>query len=117
MRLTSRLIFICSIFLGSCSSERNTFTNRAFHNLTSHYNAYYLADVKINEVLKEVKSNYKEDYTQVLPVFIPIDSATIQSSNEKLESARELASKAIEWHRISKWVDDSYYLIGKVDYL
>lgn len=105
------------IFLGACSSERNTFTNRAFHNLTAHFNAYYLADVKIKEVQNQVASNYKEDYTQVLPVFIPTDSATIQQNKAMLDSARELASKAIDWHRISKWVDDSYYLIGKIDYL
>ncbi|MFN3760070.1 MAG: gliding motility protein [Algoriphagus aquaeductus] len=106
-----------AIFLGACSSERNTFTNRAFHNLTAHFNAYYLADVKIKEVENQVKTNYKEDYTQVLPVFIPVDSATIQQNKAKLDSARELSSKAIDWHRISKWVDDSYYLIGKIDYL
>ncbi len=105
------------IFLGACSSERNTFTNRAFHNLTAHFNAYYLADVKIKDVQNQVVSNYKEDYTQVLPVFIPTDSATIQQNKAMLDSARELASKAIDWHRISKWVDDSYYLIGKIDYL
>ncbi|MDN3204905.1 gliding motility protein [Algoriphagus sediminis] len=111
----------CLVFLilavSACSSERNTFTNRAFHNLTSHYNAFYLADTRIREVENEVIQNYKEDYTQILPVFIPIDSATIDSNEEKLETSRELASKAIEWHRISKWVDDSYYLLGKIDYL
>lgn len=105
------------IFFGACSSERNTFTNRAFHNLTSHFNAYYLADVKIKEVETQVLSNYKEDYTQVLPVFVPIDSVTIQQNKTKLDSAQELSSKAIDWHRISKWVDDSYYLLGKIDYL
>lgn len=109
-------LFVIFLLL-ACSSEKNTFTNRAFHNLTSHYNAFYLADTKINEVENEVLNNYKEDYTQVLPVFIPIDSATIDSNEEILENARELASKAIEWHRISKWVDDSYYLLGKIDYL
>jgi len=105
------------IFLAACSSQRNTFTNRAFHNLTSHYNAYYLADTKIKAVENEVVGNYKEDYTQVLPVFIPIDSATITKNKLSLDSARELSSKAIDWHRISKWVDDSYYLLGKIDYL
>ncbi|WP_026953068.1 type IX secretion system periplasmic lipoprotein PorW/SprE [Algoriphagus mannitolivorans] len=105
------------IFVLACSSERNTFTNRAFHNLTSHFNAYYLADQKIKDVENQVSKNYKEDFTQVLPVFIPIDSATIQKNKEKLDSARELSSKAIEWHRISKWVDDSYFLLGKIDYL
>jgi outer membrane protein assembly factor BamD (BamD/ComL family) len=105
------------IFLAACSSQRNTFTNRAFHNLTSHYNAYFLADTKIKAAENQVIENYKEDYTQILPVFIPIDSATIQQNKVALDSARELSSKAIDWHRISKWVDDSYYLIGKIDYL
>jgi len=105
------------VFLAACSSQRNTFTNRTFHNLTSHYNAYFLADTKIKSAEDQVIENYKEDYTQILPVFIPIDSATIQQNKVSLDSARELSSKAIDWHRISKWVDDSYYLIGKIDYL
>ncbi len=105
------------VFLTACSSQRNTFTNRTFHNLTSHYNAYFLADTKIKSAEDQVIENYKEDYTQILPVFIPIDSATIQQNKVALDSARELSSKAIDWHRISKWVDDSYYLIGKIDYL
>ncbi|TFV96075.1 gliding motility protein [Algoriphagus kandeliae] len=117
MRFLNRVLFLFLLLLAACSSERDTFTNRAFHNLTSHYNAYYLADVKIEEVLDENRADYKEDYTQILPVFIPIDSGVIQANQEKLESSRELASKAIEWHRISKWVDDSYFLLGKIDYL
>jgi TolA-binding protein len=118
MRKQVRYTFgLVIVFLGACSSQRDTFTNRAFHNLTSHYNAYFLADTKIKAAEVEVINNYKEDYTQILPVFIPIDSATIQKNKVALDSARELSSKAIDWHRISKWVDDSYYLIGKIDYL
>ncbi|MEP1085041.1 MAG: gliding motility protein, partial [Algoriphagus sp.] len=116
MKSFSRLAIVLLLFSAACSSERNTFTNRTFHNVTAHYNAYYLADVKLQEVETEVFQNYKEDYTQVLPVFIPMDSATIQANAEKLQSSRELASKAIEWHKISKWVDDSYYILGKLDY-
>ncbi len=117
MNKFTRLALGFLIFASACSSERDTFTNRTFHNITSHYNAYYLAEVKITNVENLVKSNYKEDYTQILPVFIPIDSASIESGADSLKSAKELASKAIEWHRISKWVDDSYYLLGKIDYL
>ncbi len=118
MRKQVRYTFVLVIFfLGACSSQRDTFTNRVFHNLTAHYNAYFLADTKIKETENQVLENYKEDYTQILPVFIPIDSATIQQNKVPLDSARELSSKAIDWHRISKWVDDSYFLIGKIDYL
>lgn len=116
MRTFSRFTLVILILCGACSSERNTFTNRTFHNVTAHFNAYYLAEERLKEVETEVFQNYKEDYTQILPVFIPMDSATIQANAEKLQSSRELASKAIEWHKISNWVDDSYYILGKLDY-
>ena len=112
-----RLIFSFLIFFGACSSERDTFINRKFHNLTSRYNAYYLSNLKIQEVETDIATQYKEDYTQILPVLIPIDSALVSTHADKLKNARELASKSIDWHRISKWVDDSYYLLGKIDFL
>jgi TolA-binding protein len=118
--MKSRKLFFAGILLlcmGGCSSERNTFINRAFHNLTSHYNAFYLTESKIAKVEDQILTNYKEDYTQLLPVIIAYDSSSVQQHKASLDSARALASKAIDWHRISKWVDDSYYLIGKIDYL
>ncbi|WP_439648019.1 tetratricopeptide repeat protein [Belliella calami] len=87
-----------------------------YHNTTSRYNAYYLSNEKITELENTIKKNHKEDFSQVLPVFYPIDSATIDQSEELLKDARELSSKAIDWHRISKWVDDNYFLIGLIDF-
>ena len=87
-----------------------------YHNTTSRYNAYYLSNEKIIELENTIKKNHKEDFSQVLPVFYPIDSATIDQSEELLKDARALSSKAIDWHRISKWVDDNYFLIGLIDF-
>ncbi|EON77326.1 hypothetical protein ADIS_2194 [Lunatimonas lonarensis] len=100
----------------ACTSQKNTFVNRLYHNTTAKYNAYFLALEKIREVEENIIAEYEEDYSQPLPVFYPIDSAVIEANNERLQQARDLASKAIDWHRISKWVDPSYYLLGKIDY-
>jgi len=109
------LLFV--ILLGSsCTSQKNTFVNRLYHNTTAKFNAYFLALDKIREVEANIEYEYEEDYSQILPVFYPIDSAVIESNKEALMQARDLASKAIDWHRISKWVDPSYYLLGKIDY-
>ena len=51
-----------------------------YHNTTSRYNAYYLSNEKIIELENTIKKNHKEDFSQVLPVFYPIDSATIDQS-------------------------------------
>ncbi|AFL83317.1 hypothetical protein Belba_0662 [Belliella baltica DSM 15883] len=109
------ILFLLLIF-SACSSEKNTFMNRMYHNTTSRHNAYYLSNEKILELENTIKSNHKEDFSQVLPIFYPVDSATIEQNEELLKEARELSSKAIDWHRISKWVDDNYFLIGMIDY-
>lgn len=117
MKAKSGRIILCFALLSSaCSSEKNTFTNRLYHNTTAKYNAYYLANEKILELESLIQSEHQEDYSQVLPVFYPVDSAMIEQNEAILKEARELSSKAINWHRISKWVDDSYFLIGLVDY-
>lgn len=115
-RIVSFLLLICSLALLSCSSERNTFTNRLFHNTTAKYNAYYYANAKIQELETGIANNHREDFSQVLPVFYTIDSAFIDSNEELLGEVRSFASKAVDWHRISKWVGPSYFLIGMADY-
>jgi tetratricopeptide (TPR) repeat protein len=102
--------------LSSCSSQKDTFTNRLYHNTTAKFNAYYYAKEKILALEKEIEIEHQEDFSQVLPVFYPIDSSTVSAKEELLKEAREMASKAVDWHKISKWVDPSYFLIGKVDY-
>lgn len=102
--------------LSACSSEKNTFTNRLFHNTTSRYNALWYAQNNIRELEMIIEKDHREDYTQVLPIFFPIDSATIEQNEELLVEVRDFSSKAIEWHRISKWVDDAYLLLGMADY-
>jgi len=37
------LIFV---LLPGCSSERNTWTSKTYHNLTAHYNGYFYADFR-----------------------------------------------------------------------
>ncbi len=100
----------------SCSSQKDTFTNRLYHNTTARFNAYYYAKEKIKELEVEIEKEYQEDFSQVLPVFYPIDSSTIEANETLLDEAREMASKAVDWHKISKWVDPAYLLIGRVDY-
>lgn len=117
----NKIFLFAAVLLGialviSCSSQKNTFTNRLYHNTTARFNAYYFAKEKILEFEKGIEDAYREDFSQVLPVFYPIDSAAVESKEDLLDEAREMASKAIDWHRISKWVDPSYFLIGKIDY-
>jgi hypothetical protein len=87
-----------------------------FHNTTSRYNAVFYAQQLLDEIEDAIEKDHREDYSQVLPIFFPIDSGLIDQNEDKLKDIREFASKSIEWHKISKWVDDSYFFLGMADY-
>lgn len=120
-KVLNRKVFLVAYLLGlvlvfSCSSQKDTFMNRLYHNTTARFNAYYLAKEKMDELDRKIMEEYEEDFSQILPVFYPLDSAVIEGNEALLDDIRSLCSKAIDWHRISNWVDPSYFLLGKADY-
>ena len=88
--------------------------SKAYHNTTARYNGYFLAREKLEAVEKSIQDQTVYNYNQVLPIFPPLDSATFKAHAADLEDVVKKASFPIQWHQNSKWVDDSYLLIGKV---
>ena len=101
----------------ACSSEKNTLVSKTYHNITAHYNAYFYANERLNEVTDLLESSFQPNYNRILDVFIPIDTTLVASNQEKLDDAIKKAALAIQFHKNSDWVDDSYVLIGKVKHL
>lgn len=95
-----------------CSAEKNAMLNKAFHNTTSHFNAYYYALENINEIEATIRQSAEPNYDKILPVFASFDTTLAKSYQENTEEAIKMASLAIQRHPISKWVDDSYLLVG-----
>ena len=104
------LIFI---LLPGCSSERNTWTSKTYHNLTAHYNGYFYADVEIRKIEDAIRAAHVDDYSRILRLFPTFDSALAKSYEANVEEAIKMASISIQRHPNSKWVDDAYILVGK----
>ena len=67
-----------------------------------------------------LKGGFKDDYSQLLPIFIYPDEAKSQSMYGEMDKIVEKCSEVIERHSIHKrkveyvkWIDDSYFLIGQ----
>lgn len=87
--------------------------NRRFHDVTAHYNAYYLSHESILKVEEKLKELHVEDYNRVLDVKYAIDTNNVSSYKETLEYAYEKAYLIVKKHKNSVWLDDAYILIGK----
>ncbi len=112
-RTTFLLLLVVSGFFSACSSEKNAPLNRAYHNTTAHYNAYFYALAQITAIEKGILASEYTDYDKILPIFPSIDSVNKETYKVEIEEAIKKASIVIQYHKNSKWVDDSYNIIGQ----
>lgn len=91
-----------------------------FHNLTSHYNAYWNGNESYKQGLAELEKKVYDNYNEILPVFLYGDKNDAKSLTTYMDKAIEKASMVIQQHSMKfggkeyvRWIDDSYLLIGK----
>ncbi len=113
------LLFILLVAY-SCSTKKNSFTRRVFHNLTGHYNMYWNGRESLREGVAELNKSAKDNYNLILPVFNYGTEANAQSLNPYMDKAIEKASINVQRHSMYfehkeqvRWIDDSYFLIGQ----
>ena len=54
----------------ACSTSKDGFPYRAFHNTTSHYNGYFNANELVKKGVGKIALAQKDDYDQILPLYI-----------------------------------------------
>lgn len=113
-------ILLIFIIAASCTPPKEgakvSPLSKAYHNLTGRYNAYYHAGLKIEESFETVLKQHQDNYNQLLAMY-PYATKEAQGPAEQLDEAIKKCSRNIELHRVSNWVDDSYFYIGQAEFL
>lgn len=105
--------------LGSEKTGETKFTvpRRFIQNTVTHYNYYYNANVKLNELLERAKASFKDDYTKLLP-FYNYDLKTTSAFRQDLDSIIYKSTAGILLHDLrNSWIDNLYLILGKAYYL
>jgi tetratricopeptide (TPR) repeat protein len=86
---------------------------RIFQNTYTHYNYFFNANNKMNEVIERAKASYKDDYTKLLPFYPYTLDGTAQQRNE-IDSVIYKCTAGILLHDLrNDWIDNLYMLMGK----
>ena len=116
------IIIYCFVLLivTSCSTKKNSFTSRSFHNLTSHYNGYWNARDKMNSAVNEMVNAGFDNYTTTLTVHYYDNQKEAQTLKPTLDKCIEKSFLMIRRHSMVfesdekvKWIDDCYFLAGQ----
>ena len=90
---------------------------RVLQNTFTHYNYFFNANNKLNEIITRAKEAYKDDYSKLLPFYNYDLSATAQDK-EELDSVIYKSKTGILLHDLrNDWIDDMYLLWGEAYYL
>ena len=71
-RTTQQLLIqslLLIMLLSSCSTKKNRWVNRQYHNTTAKYNGYFNGKESIKKGLNKINENSEEDYSQIITVF------------------------------------------------
>lgn len=114
--ILKKISFLFLIILSGCASYRNNPLSNSYHDMTAHYNAYFIAKERIKEIEQSIFDGQDWNYNKVLPIIAQFDTTTSASLKTQLEDCIQKSSLAIQRHEGSKWEDDSYILVGKARY-
>ena len=111
------------VLLYSCSTKKNTFTSRTYHNLTTHYNIYWNGNESFKSGKTALSENVADNYNSILPVYNFGTAAESRKVSSDMDRAIEKAGIAIPRHSMfirnvehNHWIDDCYMLIGKAQF-
>ncbi len=85
-------------------------------NTVTHYNWYFNANNKLNQIVESAKFAHKDDFTQLLPFYnYSLDQTS--ASKTELDSVIYKSNTGILSHDLRNyWIDNLYMLIGKAYY-
>jgi tetratricopeptide (TPR) repeat protein len=97
----------------SCERIKDSTMAKYYHNMVAHYNIFFNAEEDFKMMVQNTEENHIDDYNTVLDVYMFGDPAKLKGNASVVDDIYERCSKIIDKHKVSKWVDDSYFLIGK----
>ena len=114
------LIILIGIVAFSCSTRKNNAINRAYHNVTSHFNVNFNGQQALLEGEAEHKKLCKDNYISTLPIYVYPPKEELSSIFPKMDYVITKAAKSIYKHSMFfkgkeyvKPIDDAYLMMGK----
>ena len=116
-------ILLTIIMLASCSTKKNKWNRRVWHNMTSHYNVWWNGNESMKLGEKTLREAAKDDYTKTLPVFNYGTKEDALAQNSNMDRTIEKDAICIQKHSMRfnneervRWIDDAFIDMGKAHF-
>lgn len=121
--LRSAALILLLALASGCSTKKNTWSRRAYHNLTSHYNVYWNGNESMKTGISDLRKAVTDDYSMVIRLFNYGQKTDAAKINGAMERAIEKGAIGVQKHSMVfggkeqvNWIDDSYLMMGKAHF-
>ncbi len=128
------------LLANACTTQKNTKTTRAYHNITAHYNVFFNGNESLKAGDLRLKKEYKEDYSKILPIYRYENPEASSMVASDMDRTIKKSAKTIKLHSITvkpkaktknltreeqafltkaeycKWIDNSYLIMAKAHF-
>jgi tetratricopeptide (TPR) repeat protein len=95
------ILFATLLLLVSCSTKKNTWMSRAYHNVNSEFNVKFNGAESFKQGVKKAETHQVDDYSELLPVFIFADEGVPGQVTGEMERVIEKTNKLVTKHSIT----------------
>lgn len=94
------ILVLAGLILSSCSTQKNTWATRSFHQTKVKYNILYNGNIAYDEGLKAIRDANTDDYSQILNLYPVSNHKAAEASASQMDKTIEKCRKCIKLHSI-----------------
>ena len=96
------ILFVLAMALAvqSCSTQKNTWASRSFHQTKTKYNIYYNGAISFREGEEAIRQANEDDFSTILNLYPVSNHAAAEASKSQMDRTIEKCRKCIKLHSI-----------------
>ena len=92
--------FFALFAFASCSTQKNTWASRSFHQTKTKYNIHFNGQKSYDEGLENISDAHKDDFSSILPLYPVSNHEAAKSATSNMDRTIEKCRKCIKLHSI-----------------
>ncbi len=93
-------LVLIGVLLSSCSTQKNTWATRSYHQMKTKYNIYFNGYTAFQEGEKSIREASKDDYSALLNLYPISDHEAAAAATSSMDKTIEKCRKCIKLHSI-----------------
>jgi len=114
------LLVAIALIASGCSTQRNTWLNRNFHQVNAWYNGLFNAQASFNQGMRVLSDEHIDNFDQPLSIFRYATATQRQQISSNMQTAYTKSSRVVARHSMfirgveyNRLIDNAYFLIAK----